>query len=98
MSRFLSLTAVVLIFALTAATVYGKNEQCREHRECLDAGTGCKGGRCRCWTDSGNAIADFWACDDDSLCEKRFPGTATACRPTEDCRPTSGLMGYCQPR
>ena len=43
-----------------AMDVVAVNEACNRMEDCLDAGTRCSNGMCRCWTEQGVAIAQIW--------------------------------------
>ncbi|OQV12376.1 hypothetical protein BV898_13329 [Hypsibius exemplaris] len=96
MLRSLSVRVVVVAIVIGLVAGAARNEKCETARDCADAGTSCIGSRCICWTDMGPSAADIWSCDDDRICEKRFPGHV--CQASVQCVPTANRMGYCRPR
>ncbi|GAU96070.1 hypothetical protein RvY_07565 [Ramazzottius varieornatus] len=83
------------LFTLLAivAGVSAVNEVCNRVEDCLDAGTTCQEGQCRCWLEQGAAIAQLWSCSSDNACAA-FPGHV--CRISRGCPRAIGSIGYCQ--
>lgn len=51
---------LVLTLRIVLSDAAAVNEVCNRVEDCLDAGTTCQEGQCRCWLEQGAAIAQLW--------------------------------------